>query len=128
EDWVISREQRRPDDTAVYYMLTSERLQIIFSAYIDRSMVCQSADACLHKALENPSYKDAKDQSLFETGPFKAVQFYLDNPKGAPVKQANVLAAAYVDGHWFDVHLSKAGAERPDMKSLRELLQSLQVR
>lgn len=127
-DWTISREQRRPGDAAVYYLLTSERARLVLSVYIDKSTVCQSAEACLRTALENKSYAQAKDQKAFEAGPFKATQFYLDQPNGVPVKQAHVLAAAYVDGHWFDVHISKTGAERPDLAPLVELLQGLSIR
>jgi hypothetical protein len=127
-DWTISREQRRPGDTAVYYMLTSESGQMVLSAYIDKTTVCKSAEACLDEALKNQSYKDAKEQKTFESGPFKAAQFFLDQPKGTPIKQAHVLAAAYVDGHWFDLHISKSSPERPDPAALAELLKSLVLR
>ena len=127
-DWVISREQRRPGDTAVYYMLTSDKAQMVLSVYIDKSTACQSAEACLQEALKNQSYKEAKDQKLLQVGPFSAAQFYLDQPKGAPLKQAHMLAAAYVDGHWFDVHISKSGPDRPEMSALVELLKSVSVR
>jgi hypothetical protein len=127
-DWVISREQRRPGDTAVYYMLTSEATQLVLSVYIDKSTACQSSESCLAEALKNQSYKEAKEQRAFEAGPFKAAQFYLDQPLGKPIKQAHVLAAAYLDGHWFDVHISKSGQERPDIIPLVELLKNLSVR
>ena len=127
-DWTISREQRRPGDTAVYYMLTSESGQMVLSAYIDKTNACKSSEACLDEALKNQSYKDAKEQKAFESGPFKAAEFFLDQPKGTPIKQAHVLAAAYVDGHWFDLHISKSGPERPDPVALAELLKSLVLR
>jgi hypothetical protein len=128
EDWVISREQRRPGDTAAYYMLTSERAQMVLSVYIDKSMACQSADACLQEVLKNPSYKDAKEQKALGAGPFKAATFFLDQPKGTPIKQAHLLAAAYHEGLWFDVHISKSGPERPNLAPLVELLKSLAIR
>jgi hypothetical protein len=128
DDWTISREQRRPGDTAVYYMLTSEKAQMVLSVYIDKSTVCQSSEACLAETMKNPGYSEAKESKAFESGPFKASQFYLDKPKGTSVKQAHVLAAAYVDGHWFDVHISKTGSERPEIFPLIELLKSLSVR
>jgi len=128
EDWVISREQRKPGDTAVYYMLNSDGTKMILSVFIDKSTVCQSSEACLKEALKNESYREAKEQKTFEAGPFRAAQFYLDQPRGAPIKQAHVLAAAYVDGHWFDVHISKSGSERPDLTPLVELLKSLIIR
>jgi hypothetical protein len=128
DDWVISREQRRPGDTAVYYLLSSERLHATLSVYIDKTEACRSADACLAQAVTNVAYKNALEKTAAQSGPFKAALFYLDNPGGAQVKQANILAAAYVDGHWIDIHISKVDSQRPDMAPLRELLQSLVVR
>jgi hypothetical protein len=127
-DWTISREQRRPGDTAVYYLISSDSSRLTLSVYIDKSTACQSADACLKMALQNKSYAAAKDEKPVEAGPFKAVAFYIDEPGGAPVKQANIMAEAYVDGHWFDVHISKVGKERPDLAPLVELLQGLTIR
>ena len=127
-DWVIAREQRKPGDTTVYYLLNSGETQLILSAYIDKSTVCRAADECLQSALKNQSYNDAKELKMLDAASFKAASFYLDNPKGAPVKQAHVLAAAYVDGVWFDVHISKGGAERSELGQLVELLKSLSIR
>lgn len=127
-DWVISREQRRPQDSAVYYMLTSDGTKMGLSAFIDKTTTCTSADACLQEILRNPAYKESQDQKFTQAGPFKVTTFYLDQPMGTKIFQAHVLAEAYVDGHWFDVHISKAGSERPDMAPLLELLKSLSIR
>ena len=43
-DWTLSKEQPRPGDTAVYYMLISEKRQMIFSVYIDKTSACNSAE------------------------------------------------------------------------------------
>lgn len=128
EDWVQSKEQRRPGDTAVYYMLSSERRQLFFSVYIDKTNACKSADSCLENALMNPQYKEAKELRKTDGGQFKVAQFYVDSPQGAPLKQAHLLVSAYVDGQWFDVHISKAGKERPDMAALLEFLQMVTVK
>ncbi|MBI3714399.1 MAG: hypothetical protein HY255_00185 [Betaproteobacteria bacterium] len=127
-DWIIIREQRREAGPAFYYMLGSEKSEIFLSVYIERSKACQNATDCLTEALKNPSYKEAKDSKPVEAGNLKAIQFYLDQPKGAPVKQVHVLAAGYVDGVWFDIHLSKTGMERPSAAPLAELLSSLAIR
>lgn len=128
EDWVISREQRRQGDTAVYYLLASERIKMVLSAYIDQTNACDSSESCLQAAMKNQSYRDAKELKVIDVGSFKAAQFYLDQPQGAPVKQAHVLAAAYLDGHWFDIHISKTDRERPDLNPLIDLLKSLSIR
>ena len=128
QDWTIAREQRNPGNSAVYYMLTSDDSKMVLSVYIDKTTVCQSAETCLVEALKNPAYKDAREQKPLDAAPFKGTQFFLDQPKGTPVKQAHVLAAAYLDGHWFDVHISKTGPERPDLGPLLELLKSLSIR
>ena len=91
EDWTLSREQRRPGDTAVYYMLASEKRQMFFSVYIDKTTICQSAEACLDASLKNPQYKDAKELQRSGETPFKTAQFFLDRPNGAPLMQAHIL-------------------------------------
>lgn len=108
-------------------MMSSESTQIILSVYIDKTAVCSAATTCLAEALKNESYREAKEQRAVESGIFQATQFYLDNPKGAPIKQAHILAAAYVDGHWFDVHISAGGANRPNIEPLLALLRSLRI-
>ncbi len=128
EDWVIGREQRRPGDTAAYYMLSSERRRVVFSVFIDRTNVCNSADACLDAALKNASYKEARDLQRGQSGAFATATFYLDNPMGAPIKQAHVLASAYLDGVWYDIHISKAERERPDLAPLLETLKSVALK
>ncbi len=127
-DWIISREQRRSGDSAIYYMLTSESTQLVLSVYIDKSNACKTSEGCLSTALENQSYREAKDLKTFDAGAFKAAQFYLDQPKGLPLKQAHILAALYTQGHWFDIHISKSSTDRPDMAPLLELLGKLSVR
>jgi hypothetical protein len=128
EDWTLNKEQRRPGDTAVYYMFSSEQRQMFFSVYIDKTNVCNSSDSCLEKALENSQYKDAKELRKTEVRQFKVAQFFLDNPRGAPIKQAQLIVSAYLDGQWFDIHISKAGAERPDMAALLEFLKTVTIK
>jgi hypothetical protein len=127
-DWVITKEQRRSDDKAVYYSLESAQRKIIFSVFIERTTVCNSAFTCRELAMKNQSYRDAKDMKTFDLGIFSVSQFYLDQPQGLSVIQANVLASAYVDGYWFDIHISKVGTERPDQGSLIELLKEVSIR
>lgn len=128
EDWVLLKEQRRPGDTAVYYMLTSQQRQMVFSVYIDRTEVCRSADSCLDAAMANSQYKDARELRRSELNQFKVAQFFSDNPQGAPIKQAQVSASAYVDGHWYDVHISKSAAERPDLAPLLDFLKTIAIK
>jgi hypothetical protein len=128
DDWTIGREQRRPDGGAVYYMLSSESRQISFSAFLERSAVCDSSSSCLALALKNPQYKDALDMRQSDEGEFRVAQFYLDKPSGAPIQQAHILASAYVEGIWFDVHISKGGNDRPDMATLMQILREVAVR
>ncbi len=125
EDWVITKEQRRSDDKVIYYMMTSEKRQLAFSVYIDKGAPCQSADACLDSVVKGAPYKDAQELERSTEGPFKVAQFYLDNPQGYPVKQAHILASAYIDGQWFDIHLSKTAKERPDRTALMEFLRTV---
>ncbi|MFZ6647921.1 hypothetical protein ACO0LO_19505 [Undibacterium sp. TJN25] len=128
EDWTLTREQLRPGDTAVYYMFSSERRKLFFSVYIDKTNVCQSSDTCLETALKNSQYKDAKELQKSDDGQFKIAQFFIDHPQGTPINQTNLLASAYVDGQWFDIHISKVGKERPEFAPLLEFLQAVVVK
>jgi hypothetical protein len=128
DDWIIGGERRRPDGNGVYYMLSSERRQLSFSVFVERTTVCESPQSCLALALKNPQYKDAIEMRQNDEGAFRAATFYLDQPSGAPIQQAHVLASAYVDGVWFDVHISRGAKERPDMGTLLEFLRQVAIR
>jgi hypothetical protein len=128
EDWLLSQEQRRPGDTAVYYLHSSPKRSLVFSVYIDKTDACTSAESCLEASLKNPAYKDAQELQRATEGAFRYVRFYLDNPKGLQVKQAHVLASAYLQGTWVDVHLSSTGKERPDLAALEAFLKALIVK
>ena len=127
-DWTLSKEQRRPGDTAVYYMLISEKRQMIFSVYIDKTSACNSADSCLETALTNTQYKEAKELRKSEVGKFKVAQFFVDNPRGAAIKQANLVVSAYSDGQWCDIHITKSGTERPEMAALLDFLREVTLK
>ena len=127
-DWEVAQERNKPDGTGVYYHLTSNSTQLNFSVYIDKSTHCLSAESCLKSALENPTNKAAQQMQLSTIGEFHVAQFFLDEPQGFPVKQAHIIAAAYVDGHWFDVHISLTGKDRPSAASLLELMQAVTIR
>ena len=79
-------------------------------------------------SLKNQSYKEARDLERTDIGPFKVAYFYIDKLMGKPISQTNVLASAVVNGHWFDIHLSSIGPERPDPKQLLELLKTFSIR
>jgi len=125
QDWALTQEQRRDGDTAVYYLHSSKARLMFFSVYLDKTDSCASAAACLEASLKNPNYKDAKGLQRSTQGPFRLATFHLDNPHGTAVKQGHVLASAYLNGVWVDVHLSNVGQERPDLAPLLEFLKTL---
>jgi|KBSMisStaDraftv2_1062788.scaffolds.fasta_scaffold140009_4 hypothetical protein len=127
-DWVLNQEQRRPDGKVAYYMMSSEQAHAVFSVYIDKTGPCRSADDCLKEALKNPQYKSAQETQMLDDRQFKVAYFYLDKPQGLAVSQAHVLASAYVDGLWFDIHLSRTSKERPDIGALLELVKTMQLK
>lgn len=127
-DWILGSERVRQDKLVVYYLLSSEGAQATFSVYINAAGACADASDCLEKALTNPSYKEAKEIERTEVGPFKAVHFYIDKPGGAPFQQTHLLASVVVKGHWFDIHLSAAGKERPSPTQLLQVLKTFSVR
>jgi len=110
EDWVITREQPRADGRSVYYALSSAKRELTAWIFIDQTPVCQSATACLEFALKNTAYADAKNISFDTQDPFKVVQFMLEGSQGTSSQQ-RLIAAAYVDGCWIDVHLFQPARE-----------------
>lgn len=128
-DWAINKEQRREDGKVAYYMMYSEQAKTVFSVYIDQTGPCKSADECLKAALKNPMYKDALELKTFDHQQFKAAYFYLDKPQGLAVYQTHLLVSAYVDGLWFDIHVSQTSSKtRPEVGPMLELVQSLQLK
>jgi len=104
DDWLITREQTRADGKSVYYALASVKREMTLWFFLDQTPVCQSAGACLELALKNKAYDSAKDMRFAEQEPFKIAYFTLPGGPGAAGQQ-HVIAAAYIDGCWIDVHL-----------------------
>jgi len=127
-DWVIGSERVRQDRLVVYYLMSSESAKVTFSVYINGAKVCESAERCLELSLTNPNYNDARDLGRTDVGPFKAAHFHIDKPLGVPLQQTHVLASGVMNGHWFDIHLSSAGKERPHLAPLLEILRTFSIR
>lgn len=127
-DWILGMERVRQDKLVVYYLLSSEGAQVTFSVYVNGAGACKVASDCLEMALANPSYKEAKEIERTEVGPFKALHFYLDKPGGAPIQQTHLLASAVLKGHWFDIHLSATGKERPSPTQVLQVLKTFSLR
>lgn len=126
-DWVLKSERQKPDGQTIYYRLINDKAQLVLSLYIDKTETCSSAPSCTDSALRNPAYKAATDQRRFDVGPFDVATFYLDQPRGLPLVQANLVASAYKSGHWIDVHITRVSAEKPEMNDLVELLRNLKL-
>lgn len=127
EHWRLTEEQRTAGDGALYYLLSSDRLKMVFSVFLDKPTSCRSDHTCLARALENSQYRQARELQRFDSGAFKAAAFFLDKPGGYPVSQAHILASAYIDGQLFDVHISKTERQRPDPRELVELLRTVEI-
>jgi len=110
DDWLITREQTRADGKSVYYALASVKRDMTLWFFLDQTPVCQSASACLELALKNKLYDSAKDMRFADQEPFKIVHFMLPGGQGV-ANQQHVIAAAYVDGCWIDVHLIQTARE-----------------
>jgi len=128
EDWALNQEQRPAGEASIYYVLWSQARQAYLSVRIERTNACASAESCLDAALANPAYRDAQGLERAEQGPFRLAKFHVDDPRGAPLKQANVLASAYAGGVRIDLHLTKVGRERPELDPLVEFLREVSVR
>jgi hypothetical protein len=127
EDWKVE-EQKRNATGGIYYQLTSVRRRLVFSVFIEKQFDCKTADACLAAALANPQFRNAKDVQKSDQGPFKVARFFLDQPGGMPLAQADVLASAIADGLRFDVHLSRTEQQRPEMATLTDFLKLIAVK
>lgn len=124
QDWQV-REERNRDGELAYHMLSSESLHAHFSVYIDHSRACDSGESCRQQALKNPLYRGAKGLRKFRKGDFDVAQFRLDKPGGLAIQQSHLLAEAYRDGFWIDVHLSQSAPTTPDPAELLKLLDTI---
>ena len=127
-DWTVEQQKHHPDGTGAYYLLSSKLLGVNLSFWIEKSKACADGEACLRLALSNLAYKDKQDQDFFEAAGFKATSFYIDASDKIPVDQFNVLAAAYANGYWLDVHISKVGHGHFSPAPVLAVLQKLQIR
>ncbi len=128
DGWEASLEQHRPDGTATHYVLSHESRALVLSVYIDQTDQCDSAASCLSAASANPAYAQARGKVRGIEGRFEFISFHLIEPLGYPVKQAHILASAYLNGHWLDVHISSTAQDRPPLGPLLSLLASLEIR
>src|SRR5262245_26131492 len=110
DDWLITREQTRADGKSVYYALSSVKRDMTLWFFLDQTPVCQNAAACLELALKNKIYDGANDMKFADQPPFKIAHFLLPGTEGARSQQ-HLIAAAYVDGCWIDVHLIQPARE-----------------
>jgi len=110
DDWLITREQTRADGKSVYYSLSSAKRDMTLWFFLDQTPVCQNAAACLELSLRNKIYDGAQDMKFAEQPPFKIAHFMLPGTEGTRSQQ-HLIAAAYVDGCWIDVHLIQPARE-----------------
>jgi len=110
DDWLITREQTRADGKSVYYALASVKRDMTLWFFLDQTPVCQNAAACLELALKNKVYDGAKEMKFADQPPFKIAHFTLPGTEGMKSQQ-HLIAAAYVDGCWIDVHLIQPARE-----------------
>ncbi len=127
-DWKLEQEKHQANGMGAYYLFSSELLGVNISFWVEKCQACSDGEGCLRLALGNPAYKDRKDQELFEAAGFNATSFYIDASDKMPIDQFNVLAAAYVNGYWLDVHISKVGHGHFSPTPVLAVLQKLQIR
>jgi hypothetical protein len=121
EDWLLTREQTRADGRSVYYALASAKRDMTMWVFFDQTPVCQSATSCLELALKNNAYDSAKDMKFADQAPFKVAQFTLAPPQGGAAQQ-HLIAAAYLDGSWVDLHLIQPAREGAAAGALLDFL------
>ena len=127
EDWVVTREQTRNDGSSVYYALASAKRDLTLWVFIDRTLTCQSAKACLEMALKNKAYDGAKNMKFSDHEGFNVVQFTLEPPKDGAMQQ-HLIAVTYVDGAWVDVHLLQAAKAGTSPESLPAALKLISIK
>jgi hypothetical protein len=125
EDWVVVNQAQNSSRTAA--LLSSQQRGATMIVYIYGDPACGSANDCFAGALKTPSYKAAQDLQIAEILPFNVAQYWLANPKGAPINQDNVFASTVVNGQWFVITLSAASREKPEWTRLLEILKTISI-
>lgn len=129
-DHFIFKEQVKPNGTAGYYALASEKKLINYSFYIEANKgACDSNSKCVDSVLRNKAYEKAKDLKRYEHGGFSVAEFNIEFPgkDGATIIQKNVLAESYKGGYWVDIHLSRLGVDSPGVGSILSVLDDLSI-
>jgi hypothetical protein len=127
EDWKVLGVRRRPDDSAVYYALASEKRDLVFSFFLDDAAACGTAAACRTLVMSNPAFKDARNLVLSERGRFSVAAFNLDAAMNQPVTQTHLVAEAVTGAILVDIHLSRTGSATPDAAPLYEFLKVVAI-
>jgi len=127
-DWQMNQQKHQANGSGAYYFYSSAAQGLNFSVWLEPNTKCSSGETCLDLALQNPAYKARQEQKTFDDAGFKATSFYIDASEKLPINQLNILASAYVNGYWVDIHISQVGKTRPDPAAALALLHSLQLR
>jgi hypothetical protein len=129
-DWKIVQQQKRPDGSGFIYSLTSAKQLLDLTVFLERSGRCSSGAGCRALFLRDPGLaaRRPKDVKLFEEGGFHAAQFFVDAYADAVLRQANLSAHMYRDGHWIEVRVSLVTRKPPDPETLLAVLRSVTLK
>ena len=125
EDWEIAQSRHRPDDSGVYYLLTSGRRGLVFSFFVEKTIACRTAGQCREHAMRNPAFQTARKIVLSEVGRYSIATFELEISENPPLRQTHLLAETFVNGVEVDIHITRTGTAAADPAALREFLNVL---
>lgn len=127
EDFVVKKEQIKPDGSAGYFYVVDEKHDLNVSFFIEPATKCKTSKACRDMVWNagNPSWENPQNVVLSEVGEASVFEFMVRSFQGQPIQQKNMYAQFVVDGFWVDLHLSKVFYNSSDRKLFERLIKAI---
>jgi hypothetical protein len=126
-DFEVAERKLKPDGSAGYFYITSEKLQLNVSFYIEPVSTCKTSKDCRDMVwkMGNPAWEKPKNFVSAEIGEVSYFEFLMPSFQGMPLKQQNMYAEFVVDGYWVDLHISKVLYKPEEHKLFEELVKAV---
>ena len=127
DDFVVKREQIKPDGSAGYFYILDEKQDLNVSFYIEPAKKCKTSKACRDMVWKagNPSWENPQNVVLSELGDASLFEFLVPSFRGQSVQQQNMYAQFVVDDFWVDLHLSKVLYKPSDRKLFERVIKAI---
>jgi len=126
DGFAVSQQKLKPDGTAGYFLMTSDKDYLTVSLWIEPAENCKTSRACRDMVYKsgNSAWGEYQDLVQSEIGDVSFFEFYRPAVQGQPVKMLDMYAEFVRDGYWIDLHISKVLYKKSDHALFEDLVKS----